>query len=559
MRHKILKGTTTMLALAFMASSFAACGGGKVVDEIDHTKTALFISAYEAGYGTDWLVKFAADFEEFYKDQSFEEGKTGVDVRIDWNQENHSALLTQMPISGNALYFNSVNYYELVNSGYALNFNDIVKTPMTEFGEADTTLEDKIPDQLKEYYQAFDGNYYAAPAYETYEGIQYDVSLFEEKKFYFAETDGQWTSGLEGDLPKSAGPDGEKGTYDDGFPATYDEFFKLCDHMYNKNVIPFVWPGGVKYADMLTQALWVNFEGKDQMMLNFTFDGTATDLVDVSNGVVTPLGDTKIDTTNGHLLTKQEGIYRALEFAEKLARNSKYYYSESFSNSLDHVGSQERYLYSRFDEKSKPIAMMIEGTYWQTEAKSIFASVNSKYALNDEYSFENRRYGFMPLPHYNDAQAQKNGRKNTILGGNVFCFGNNTVSDVQKLLAGKFVQFISTNDKVYEFYKDNHYSKGLNVEFTPEQLDSLSAYARSQYDTMRNANVIYGASDSKFWMKYSASFLDFKRGNDGRVFNASASLRYPIYSFGDANNASLTPEQYFNMMHSTLQNKWKSE
>ena len=123
------------MALTTMVSSFAACGG-KVVDKIDTTKTQLYISAYEAGYGTEWLEKFVADFEEQYKEETFEEGKKGVDVRIDWNQDSYSSLITKMPLSQNALYFNAVNYYELANSGYAMNFNDIVKNPLTEFGES---------------------------------------------------------------------------------------------------------------------------------------------------------------------------------------------------------------------------------------------------------------------------------------------------------------------------------------------------------------------------------------------------------------------------------------
>ena len=556
MKNKSVRRIATALAVSLGAFTFTACGG-KVIDEIDETKTQLYISAYEAGYGTKWLEEFAAEFEELYKDESFEDGKIGVDVRLDWNQDNYSQLITKMPLSQNALYFNAVNYYELANSGYAMNFNDIVKTPLSEFGESDKTIEDKIPAAAKEFYKSYDGNYYAAPSYETYEGIQYDISLFEEKKLYFADTaTRQWTSGLEGDLAKSAGPDNEKGTYDDGLPATYNEFFELCDQMVRKNVIPFVWGGTqVHYGDMLTQALWTKFEGYDQMNLNFTFNGTATDLINVSGGAVTPLGDVQINNANGYMLTKQEGIYRALEFMKKLSDNTKYYYGDSFSQNLDHIGAQERYLYSRFDEKSKPIAFLVEGTYWQEEASSLFESVNNRYGTNDEYTVENRRYGFMPLPHYNAAQAEKNHYKNTLTASSAICFGNNTVSDVQKTLAKKFVQFISTDKKVYDFYKMNHYARGLNVEFTPEQLDSLNYYAKSLYEAKKNSDIVYPFSANQFWLKYSASVFNFRRADvDGYVFNAGATLRSPVYNFNE--DASLTAEKFFNEMYTNMQKKW---
>ena len=51
-------------------------------DKIDETKTQLRISNYQGGFGRVWLDNAAARFEEKYKNESFEPGKTGVEIHI---------------------------------------------------------------------------------------------------------------------------------------------------------------------------------------------------------------------------------------------------------------------------------------------------------------------------------------------------------------------------------------------------------------------------------------------------------------------------------------------
>ena len=82
--------------------------------------------------------------------------------------------------------------------------------------------------------------YYAYPHYFTSFGITYNVELFDKKGYYFAEgynPNGSLedmfigSEGVEYGYEKTAGPDCESGTYDDGLPTTYDEFFLLCDYI----------------------------------------------------------------------------------------------------------------------------------------------------------------------------------------------------------------------------------------------------------------------------------------------------------------------------------------
>ena len=545
------------LSLATLSLSLTGCGLGQQVEQkLDETMTQLRISVYDSGFGTHWLENYAKEFENKYKDYSVESGKKGVQIRLDKNQINDEVMLAQVPISENALYFNNVDYYALATSGVAEDLSSYMKQPLTEFNDAGT-IEDKLDDTQKEYMLHYDNKYYAIPSYEMYRGVTYDMDLFEEARYggFYMTENGGWTRGVEGTEAKSKGPDNKANTYDDGLPVTFDDFFKLMDRMVEKGVIPFVWTGQYRYADMLMKALFENFEGND-LKLHYTFDGTANNLIDVADdGTVTKLGPTAITWQNGYDLKKSEGYYRALQFAEKLVDNPSYYYVESFSGSLSHTGAQERYLSSRFDKNSKPIAMIVEGTYWQCEAIQTFNSINTEYSEDDEYSFEKRRYGFMPMPHYNLERAAKNNYAQTIATEMFSVFMKKGLDAGMKEAAAKFLQFTSSNDMVKQFLIDTHYARGLNATLTAEEIEELPAYAKSNYNVKANYNIVYEFSTKPFWLKYESTLLSKDKFG---ATTLGASISHPIYNFHDDKDNKLTPINYFKALHDTAKADWKN-
>ena len=52
-----------------------ACGGGGG-EQVDDTKTQLYVSNYDGGFGDEWLYSAKAKFEKLYENKSFEDGKT---------------------------------------------------------------------------------------------------------------------------------------------------------------------------------------------------------------------------------------------------------------------------------------------------------------------------------------------------------------------------------------------------------------------------------------------------------------------------------------------------
>jgi ABC-type glycerol-3-phosphate transport system substrate-binding protein len=530
-------------------------------DPLDETKTQLYISAYDAGYGQDWLAMYKTEFEDMYKDYVFEEGKKGVQIRVDWNQKNGSVLLADLHNTDKHVFFNQANYYSLVTSGNLMDLTEVVNAPLDEFGEPGKTVKSKISSDFREYLESFDGKYYAIPSHEIIEGVIYDIDLFENEDyggFYFADSDPavnpankRFTTGRPTDISKAEGPDGVSPSYDDGLPATYDEFFELADHMVESSVIPFTWSGISGYQDFLVKDLWVNFEGAEQMKLNFTFSGLAKTLVNVSGGNVTSVGDVEISDSNAYMLMKQEGIYRSLEFVKRLVSHVPAYYSnQAFSGDQNHIAAQEEYLYSSILSSKKPIAFLTEGTYWQAEAAGIFKSITKKYG--EEYSAESRRFGVLPMPHYDVSGI---GEKNTILNSPITCFARKGITGGALEATKKFMMFINTDDMLYRFMKTTSYSRAINFDITPEQLADLPPFARSIYELKNNSDVIYSISTNPFWMANSDGAFKYALRNNGWCYYSSAANQAPIDNF--FYNESLTPEVFFNGMYDVKQKQWQ--
>lgn len=96
-------------------------------------------------------------------------------------------LITSMKGSQNQIYFNSVDYYDLVVSDNALDLTAILNEDMADVGEAGNTVLKKIPEDMKEYYASVrKGKYYGVPSTETWDGINYDKDLFRTKRLYLA-------------------------------------------------------------------------------------------------------------------------------------------------------------------------------------------------------------------------------------------------------------------------------------------------------------------------------------------------------------------------------------
>ena len=117
---KKFKNFVALIIAIICLSSFAACSPTG-----SSSKTVVLVTAFETGYGTQWMKDAEVAFEAKYAETSFEEGKKGVDIRYDFTKAtNVSAIAT----SGTDVYFTSDGSLPkvLADGGSVANINDWV-------------------------------------------------------------------------------------------------------------------------------------------------------------------------------------------------------------------------------------------------------------------------------------------------------------------------------------------------------------------------------------------------------------------------------------------------
>ena len=529
-----------VLTIVTVVSLFAGCGGGSG-SKVDSTKTHLSVLCYDGGIGSDWAKNAAKRFEEKYANVSFEEGKMGVVIDITNDKLDGKNGVTTTPY---AIWFTeSVNFNELIATNQIVDISDIVTGSLSDVSNGAETgsIEDKLAPEYKEALTAVNGNYYCVPHYEVYTGLVYNVDLFDEYGYYFS-ADGSFTSIAD---EKTVGPDGVKGTKDDGLPSSYEELYALMDQMVADGVVPFTWVGSAEnYVNDLFAGLQVSFTGKDEFMLNVTFDSAATNtqatIIDSFNGNTPVEKQVTITDKNGYLMTQQAGRYYAFELMEKIMSNDSYH--TKLDKSTSHLDTQEKFILSDLKAGEKPIAMMIEGTYWYNEAtEALKRSVNTY-----KEQAEGRRFGWMPLPiQYEGTVTEGNGRKNTVLETlNSVAFINARYKDdpVMLDLAKKFLQFCYTDESLVEFSVTTGLPKCVNYTIPEDQLALIDNYfQRDVLDTKMNSDVVYPYSDNPIYVNDQNAFM-FNQGSPiwGASYNGRTTTNY--YT---AFKSGITAKDYF--------------
>lgn len=504
------------------------CGGTKKPDEDSGSPLpsgvtnpfTLKVFNFNGGYGSDWLTALESRYEKERAGKTFTvNGKTydGVDVKI---TADKSKMMEDMAASYNFashhIYFHEDVWYSKYLADGNI-FEDITEALTTENPyEAGVKLEKKLSPEQKEYYLV-NGKYYGVPHYAGYVGLNYDIDLFTKKGYYLK--DGYSYSGDTAALArcftkkadeKTAGPDGVKGTEDDGLPTTYDEFFMLCGYIAQNNDIPMTWDNknNQKYLNWFLSSLTASYEGLEQMKLNFDYEGTAKNLVSVdASGNVTALPETVITPDNGYELAKQAGRYYGLSFLEKIIDNK--WYSSDAGN--DNIYAQQIFVMGT--ETDNKVAMLIDGVWWENEASPIF----SRDHQLGQPAKKDRNYGFMPLPAATAEKAQErvtamaqNKAGYTLLDThNSLCFVGKGISADEKKIAIDFIQYAYTDVSLTEFTKITDTTKALQYTVSEDDKKEMSAYGRSIITMQEKADIVYSFSPKTFWKDNETKLSDY--------------------------------------------------
>lgn len=538
MKNVLKKGSILLLALV-MALSLIACGGkgdsdgSGVNEQVDTERTQLYVFNFAGGFGADWLIAAKERYEELHKDDVYEEGKKGIQIVINNSKTAADAMIGQIEYNKEEVYFTELAYYyTLMEAGVLGDITEAVNQDLSAYGdEAGSTILNKLTDEQKAFYgleENGETHFYAIPHYAGYTGLVYNVDLFEEEKYYFA--DGVKNASqledyfiIRSEDKKSAGPDGKYDTSDDGLPATFEEFFMLCDYIAERGHTPVSWRGA-EYDDYLRKfmlSIEANIDGKEQMSISYSMDGTATNLGSASDKGFTKTGKKKITANNGYEVYAQSGKYYALEFMNRLVTTDEYHNELAFNSSYSHMNAQEDFLYAGHDNgETAPVAMMVEGVWWENEAQSTFDSM--KDSMGDDYAKENRKFAMMPLPRVSASDAGKNTLFDCLYS---LCFMKGNIEEWKKPIALDFIAFVNSQESLVEFTQITNTPKALNYEMTADELGVMTHFGRSVMELKQNSDIVYPFSNTAIYMNQSGSFNADKVWQtivDGTVYNGPA-------------------------------------
>ena len=429
--------------------------GGRTNPNADKT---LNIAYFNGGVSVEWLKELEREYEALHPDVE-------VSINSELKDElKNQALMADIKNRNEDIFFtHTIDYQEYVNRDLLLDISDVVKAPAAT-GEA--TVEDRMNDNLRKLYNVND-HYYAVPFYSNFSGAIYDVDLFEEQSLYLAQGGG-YTSGLAGAPAKSVGKDGTSGTYDDGLPATFAEYKTWLNYLSKtRGIIPYIWCTDDSYRVNYLDSLQIGYEGVNDYSINITFNGTTKD-----GKVITP--------ENAYEIRDLKGRQFAIEMAKEIIDN-KYYHPDSVNGSITHTQAQNTFLRSRPD--GAPIAMILEGGWWENESRATFASI-AKKTKNEAYAHGNRRFAYMPVPKYdNNAES----------GESFYCTSGSVAVGINKStkqadLAKDFLQFTLTEHAMSTFTKHIGLSRPYDYDLEDGVYEQLTPFGQNFWDLVNNEN-----------------------------------------------------------------------
>lgn len=561
---KMIKCMALALVGITVAANVAACGGGggnPFIDtgsivEKDETKAQLYVGCYEGGVGRAWLDSAIKRFEAQYADEEFEPGKKGVQVYVDYSKSYAStSLMANMVSAPQSVIFTEQMYFnDYVTQGRFLDISDIVTGSLSSVtgGKESASIESKLTETQQAAYTAQDGNYYCLPHYEVFGGLSYDADLFEEYNLYVADTEiadvNSDNYGCVADkyTNRSKGPDGKTGvingvdySVDDGLPATYEEFFKVCDKMVSNGIQPFLWTGGFpEYINLLAIALYANEEGAENYSATLTFDSNGKEIPVYNDNMV--IENKVITNENAYLLRRQPGKYNSIQFMRKMLDNPNYISSYCTSSAVKHLDAQAFFI----GEEKGRFGFLVEGNYWYNEAEPRFKELVAEKGEGQGWSSDERNFKWMPLPRATKVAADD--YKMTTVDRNYTCafVNSNIANNANKVrLAKMFLQFCYTKESLIEFTEETGTTKGVMYNLTAEEentmLSKLNTFKKSVWDFRKKADIVYPVSDSEILINNQQAFSIIE--SDWSVSYGGTEYQNALAAFKN----NVTAEQYF--------------
>ncbi len=555
----MMKKTKTIGAILLASATLfgaTACGGGK--EEEDPTKTYLDVGVFNAGLGTAYFDELKRDFEAYYANEHFETGKTGVVVRALKKKDEFSPLNLKdsMKTLDQVMFIlDQGSYEEYVGKNLFGDVTDVMTEKyLDEDGnmaadtgkEATQSVEDTMLEGYSDVFKK-DKKYYAVPYMLSIPGIIYDADLFNEASLYFKK-DGSIGANAEmvaaGDC--SAGPDGVWGTSDDGLPDTWNDSVKLLEEI-RVNYTPFTWavsPSTYQLSRAFN-AIWANYEGYDNFMLNYSFKGKDS-----------ALGE--INENNYTKLLQQEGRKAAIKAFYDITSVPENYSDRARPGAQNNnTSAQREYIQSRRAiGGNKRIAMFVENSYWEQEARE---DVFNKEPA--QYGYGKRNFRYLPIPRFENVDGIKDQKnKQRVLPAayaeSYICLNAQTANknaEVQMKVAKLFIKFMQQRSQLVKYTKNTGCLRPYNYTVTKEEKASCTPYTQSILTFIEEGAKVAPNLAIATKRRLYPSDPGFNESNNGFAFVAkvgNATLKEPFSYF--FNNPGKTVNDAFEDMKNTI-------
>lgn len=504
---KINRIATITLSSLFCVSA-ASCGG-EVIKGINKNRTQIYIQIFDGGTGAVWLDTLAKEWNmanETYEVIIDPQMIAVDDVMTDVGTGSHRT---------DCYYVTEVGFKQGIEKGDFEDLSDILD--MKAEGET-RTIGDKLLNKEKWLSLASDKNgdgCYLLPYADSMLGFVFNYDTFEKRGWLIAadassqqvkddltaegivyslgtylntdalifESSSSACNYEKGDVIMRAGRDGKYGTYDDGQPISFQEWSDMLGYIRGDGVDPFLITGKyLTYINPVMYALIAQLGGIDDFNTYFSFnsEGKAMKMHDGTTKVIT------ID--NGYDVYGLQSLYGALDFVNDYFADPDYASSYSYDGTLSHIDAQDKYILGEANTKNvSEAAMLVEGIWWENEARSRFKTMAEK-EHKPEFTYGTRDYRYMLYP---DIEGQAETEKSVMSTYDSGSFVVAKMKDEAKLAALKEFIVYTLSDKALRYFTvETGCVRPFDYELTSSDREQMTSFAKNCYDIYKDTENV---------------------------------------------------------------------
>lgn len=507
-----------ILAVCFVFP-FAACGGGAGDSGTGNSqgkynvsganKTKINFTVYGGALDGEWADIICEEFAKEYSEYNFGGGsKKGVYFSLNrtYNTSPETVgttdqhIVTAYTTNIKNVLSNSVNYY---------NLKDIVTDSTREGG----SIEDNLFPMTKQQLESNNGDYYALPYFDYFNGIQYNRTVFSEQKALFADESDTTAQTFKSKFSDktykltddngilSKGPDGVSGTVDDGLPASVEEFLVMMDYFKRRtSYYPITVSGAcILYVESMVQGLIAALAGQREMENYYNSTGDIVVIDRDSNGNIVYETDTQgnklplfkgvdyiskpklktitLTPETGYLASDLAARFYAYAILE-IMQKENFFSPETTDSSISHYDAQLQLMVGNRIARYNNAAMLVEYSYWWNESVNA-GNINQAKLVGINREDIDVRPMSLPTKFYSDdEEALETPSLLRVHGFYYFVSSKIELEPDVKEAVLAFTKYFYSEKTLKKITKISGYPFSLKYELSEQDLSEMDNYTR---------------------------------------------------------------------------------